>query len=83
MSNYKEVSFLISSLFVIYFFKDIITTLIILAILSSISALLMKVDYDNDDSTTETLPRNTKNTNIKANKESPKYTKSSNFVYNK
>jgi hypothetical protein len=44
MNNYKELSFLISSLFVIYFFKDIITTLIILVILSSISLLLMKTE---------------------------------------
>jgi hypothetical protein len=46
MNNYKELSFLISSLFVIYFFKDIITTLIILVILSSISLLLVKGDFD-------------------------------------
>jgi len=46
MNNYKELSFLISSLFVIYFFKDIITTLIILVILSSISALLIKSDFE-------------------------------------
>ena len=46
MNNYKELSFLISSLFVIYFFKDIITTLIILVILSSISLLLIKGDFD-------------------------------------
>ena len=46
MNNYKELSFLISSLFVIYFFKDIITTLIILVILSSISTLLIKADFE-------------------------------------
>lgn len=45
MNNYKEVSFLISSLFVIYFFKDILTTLIMLVILCAISLLLIKSDY--------------------------------------
>ena len=61
MNNYKELSFLISSLFVIYFFKDIITTLLILAILSSISLLLMQTDNENDKS------------NIKIENEKPNY----------
>jgi hypothetical protein len=74
MNNYKELSFLISSLFVIYFFKDIITTLIILVILSSISALIIKTDMDNDN----TLPKtenNNYNQNIKPTLENPVYSK--------
>ena len=66
MNNYKELSFLISSLFVIYFFKDIITTLIILVILSSISLILIKADfekkinnYNNDNNKTQN-PSNVK-----------------------
>lgn len=57
MNNYKELSFLISSLFVIYFFKDIITTLIILVILSSISMLLMKADFEKANINLEKVPR--------------------------
>jgi hypothetical protein len=53
MNNYKELSFLISSLCVIYFFKDIITTLIILLILLSISLLLIRIDKDKDNANTE------------------------------
>ena len=48
MNNYKEVSILISCLFVIYFFKDMLTTLIMLVILSMISILLIKSDYSKE-----------------------------------
>lgn len=77
MNNYKEVSFLISSLFVIYFFKDIITTLIILVILSSISALIIKSDYDNSggiETNKSSIQKNPKTEN--------QYTKSPHFHYN-
>lgn len=78
MNNYKELSFLISSLFVIYFFKDIITTLIILVILSSISALIIKADMDNES----TLPKtenNNANQNIKPTLEKPVYINKPNY----
>lgn len=66
MNNYKEISFLISSLFVIYFFKDIITTLVILVILSAISALIIKADLDNEN--TENPSHNRKKSNFQYNK---------------
>lgn len=80
MNNYKEVSFLISSLFVIYFFKDIITTLIILVILSAISALIMKADLDDKNSSTV---ESSANKTVNNTEKLPQYTKSSNFQYNK
>lgn len=95
MNNYKEVSFLISSLFVIYFFKDIITTLIILVILSSISFLLIKSDFEK---TTDIDPYNNydkqmeSNLNYEKNVQKEQYDsqqnpnnlkKSSNFIYNR
>ena len=79
MNNYKELSFLISSLFVIYFFKDIITTLIILVILSSISALIIKADMDSDN----ILPKNENNNSnqniIKPSLEKPVYSSKPNY----
>jgi len=78
MNNYKEVSFLISSLFVIYFFKDIITTLIILVILSSISALIIKTDMDNDNILPKT-ENNNSNQNIKPTLERPVYSSKPNY----
>jgi hypothetical protein len=97
MNNYKELSFLISSLFVIYFFKDIITTLIILVILSSISALLIKADFEkvNNDYDKSENPGNKKSevAPIYGNAERKEqyntsqnpnnFVKSSNFVYNR
>jgi hypothetical protein len=67
--NYKEISFLFSSLFVIYFFKDLITSLVILFILLSICVLFLQNNYvddkDNDDN------------------ENFNFTKTSNFIYNR
>jgi hypothetical protein len=94
MNNYKELSFLISSLFVIYFFKDIITTLIILVILSSISALLAKVDnndndndnnnnYNNANSSVESTKDTVPITTPKPSQKPPQYKKSPDFHYNK
>lgn len=97
MNNYKELSFLISSLFVIYFFKDIITTLIILVILSSISALLIKDDFEkinNDYDKSENLGnKKSEAATIYGNSERKEqyntsqnptnFTKSSNFIYNR
>ena len=89
MNNYKEVSFLISSLFVIYFFKDIITTLIILVILSSISLLLIKADYEK---TNNDYPVNNYDKRIETNVNNPQnqiqqnptsFKKSSDFLYNR
>ncbi len=91
MNNYKEVSFLISSLFVIYFFKDIITTLIILVILSSISLLLIKADYEktNDDYSDNNYNKrietniNNQQNQIQQNTPTTSFKKSSDFLYNR
>lgn len=81
MNNYKELSFLISSLFVIYFFKDIITTLIILVILSSISALIIKADMDNDNYLPKT-ENNNSNQITKPSLEKQTYTNKPNYPEN-
>jgi hypothetical protein len=67
--NYKEISFLFSSLFVIYFFKDLITSLVILFILLSICVLFLQNNYvdDNDIDDNENF----------------NFTKTSNFIYNR
>lgn len=79
MNNYKELSFLISSLFVIYFFKDIITTLIILVILSSISALIIKTDMDNDNITPKTEISTRPQQNNKIDLKKPTYMNKPNY----
>ncbi len=78
MDNYKELLFLISSLFVIYFFKDIIITLIILVIMSCISLLLIKDDYYKDISQLE----NSENLPIKKENSQNKTKPKNNFIYN-
>jgi uncharacterized protein YxeA len=78
MDNYKELLFLISSLFVIYFFKDIIITLIILVIMSCISLLLIKDDYYKDISQLE----NSENLPIKKENSQNKTKAKNNFIYN-
>jgi hypothetical protein len=92
MNNYKELSFLISSLFVIYFFKDIITTLIILVILSSISGLLIKADFEKENDKEENYSNNGSRPDNRTSQYENKpqaqqnpnnYVKSPNFVYNR